>query len=295
MVYTETYKILDGGTKKSVPIPYMTKQGLKLFYEYQKEESEMKYVRSQLNRIRDEVDEFNEKMEEWHRKYNMLARELKGMEPPYDKPSPLDVRLGLKPYAPKLDKYNIEKKTYEKYENFTFIGEKYHKGMDSFLFKYYDIKPFEPWVMLNISPNWAGKKISRSAVYKLKTTFESYLKEEWYSEWYYVLEAGGNGDHLHLHALCKMNKDKQIKSVRSHVSKHWKRQIQKHARDTDGGFGGLIKLPGMQSIVIQGDQGEQILNDKMDYLVEEKKPIGHKNKTPKTLEKVLGVLNRGSL
>ena len=92
-----------------------------------------------------------------------------------------------------------------------------------------------------------------------------------------------------------MNKNKQLKSVRSHVSKHWKRQIQKHAKTQGGGFGGLIKLPGMQAIVIQGENGEEILNDKMDYLVEEKKPIGHKNKTPKTLEGILGVLTRGNL
>lgn len=296
MGYSELNKILDDGTKKNVPYKQMTKKGLELYWKYQQEEANMNYIGRLISNAKDEINKYNTELAEWTSRYNMVAREIKHMDPPYNEPNPaLDSRIGMKPRPPKQDGNEIDRETWEKFEHWNWIGlQPYNPKMDEMLFRHFNIKPFEPWVMLNISPNWKNKKITRSKICELKRTFESYLKEEWYSEWKYVLEAGGNGDHLHLHAVCKMNKERNIKSVRTHLSKHWKRQVIKHWKDV-GGSGGSVQNPGMQAIIIQGSEGEKILNDKIDYLDEEKKPIGHKNKTPKALEKVLGVLIEGSL
>ena len=269
MVYSEIYKILDCGTKKSVPKPNMPKA---------KDLHNLCWKRGQRTLSKKVWDG-----------QNMTDQEYTNEE--YQEPPPR-IKYAMEKYREyyiEWDWINYPKGPQKMDQKFTCWAT------EEAIYDYLGWKPFEPWVMLNISPNWAGTKISRGNICKLKRTFESYMKEEWYSEWIYVLEAGGSGDHLHLHALCKMNKDKNIKSVRTHISKHWKRQVMKHAKNQGGGFGGLITTQGQQACVIQGEMGEQILKDKMDYLVEDKKPIGHKNKTPKTLEGVLGVLTRGSL
>lgn len=271
MVYSETYKILDCGTKKSVPKPNMP--------ETKEFSSECMRKNSRSKRTKT----FNETTMEYD--WDEVPNEN------YEEAPPI-IQYALKRIEQDIGMYfQLGRRWTGKVQEERF----FHYVEDpEIVYEYLNIRPFEPWVMLNISPKWKNKKISRSNICQLKRAFESYLKEEWYSEWKYVCEAGGNGDHLHLHAVCKMNKDRNIKSVRTHLSKHWKRQIIKHWKDV-GGSGGSVENPGMQAIIIQGSEGEQILKDKIDYLDEEKKPIGHKNKTPKTLEGVLGVLIEGSL
>lgn len=284
MGYSEQFQILDCGEKISTPEINMTKKGLELYWKYKSEEYDMTRIGM--------IHEKNQaKYDEW---LNAMVRyETKRT---FHNENDIYCQCGAcyPPSRPKLQL--IEPEELNKLKSWEWIGSQhYTSAMDPMLFRYYDIKPFEPWVMINISPDWAGKKIQRQNICKLTKIFENYMKEGWYSEWKYVLEAGGNGDFLHLHALCKMGSDlKKLKSVRTHVGKsNFKNQLIKYARSE--GLEGFIKKPGMQGITIQGENGEALLNDKLDYLVEEKKPAGHKNKTPKTLEKALGVIREGSL
>lgn len=284
MVYTEINNILDCGVKKYTPEINMTKKGWDLYWKYKQEEFEM----TRLGMIHEENQN---KSQAWLKEMEYFEMKHKF----HDKDN-IYCTCGAcwPPTKPKLREINAE--DLSKLKNWDWIGgANYNPKMDPMLFRYYGIKQFEPWVMLNISPDWAGTKITRTNICKFRKIFENYMAEGWYSEWKYVLESGGNGDFLHLHAVCKMGSDlKKLKSVRSHIGKsNWKNQIMKYARSE--GLEGRFKKPGMQVITIQGESGQEILNDKIDYLDEEKKPAGHKNKTPKTLEKCLGVIKEGSL
>lgn len=289
MVFSEINLILDDGEKKPTPEIYMTKKGLELYWKYKGEEHDVERTGYLHEQNKDKYYEWRKQKDEWE---NSFTPDPDGGI--YDQIGNLEIYRKGPGKKPTLTPISDE--DYEKYKNWDWIGrQQYNPKMDPMLFRYYNIKPFEPWVMLNISPDWAGKKIQRQNICKLKKVFNSYMKENWYSEWEYVCEAGGNGDHLHLHALCKLgSKYKNVKSTHSHIAKsNFKNQLLKYAKAE--GLEGIIKKPGIQSVLIQGEMGEEILADKKDYLIEEKKPAGHKNKTPKALTEVLGVINRGSL
>lgn len=148
------------------------------------------------------------------------------------------------------------------------------------LLDYLGITPFTPSIMINISPNWQDLKRSNSnKVTILKGIFENYLQEEWYDSWEYVIENGSDGNHIHLHAVCHINQ-KRYKSLMTHINKgHHVRQLSKYAKKL-GGLGGiekdLINGKGIQTNIIRC---EKMLKDKKEYLHEETKPNGHKNKS----------------
>lgn len=284
MGYNNLFKILDCNEKKSVPECIMTKHGLKLFLLYKNEECIMKYIGSQIEFAELKRGEYKKQLADWQSKCSAWQRTSLNL------PAEYRVCPHPKPQEPEgLE--GLKTEDYEKFLNFEFLDDKYNKSMDPFLMKYFNVKPFEPWVMLNISPAWAGKKIERQNICKLINSFKRYMKEEWYSEWYYTAESGGNGDHLHLHAVCKLNTNKNVKSCRTHISKNWKRQFVKHAKLE--GLEGFIKPQGLQSILIQGESGNDILKDKLEYLIESKKPVGHENKALKALP--LNARKRGNL
>ena len=260
MVYTETFKILDCGVKKYTPEINMTKLGLDLYNKYKMEEHELEVFGS-------EFEEQRQIYQQWNKEYEIYLRKNEF----HDEKNIYCTCGGCyPPVQPKLK--DVQRDTYEKFKNWNWLGgQRYTRTMDPMLFEHFGIKPFEPWVMINISPDWAGKKIEKQNICKFKNIFKKYMAEGWYSEWKYVLEAGGNGDFLHLHALCKMGSDiKKLKSTRTHIGKsNWKNQIMKYAKAE--GLEGRFKKPGMQVTTIQGECGQEILNDKLDYLIEEKK------------------------
>ena len=145
--------------------------------------------------------------------------------------------------------------------------------------RYYDIKPFSPSVMLNISPDWNGVKRKFGTDLKisiLKEIFENYMKENWYDEWEYVIENGESGKNIHLHAVCHFN-TQRLKSVETHIKKgNHTQRIKKYGLVASKGIEGLIKGNSVQSCLLRT---EAIVSDKKDYLIEERKPFGHKNKS----------------
>lgn len=139
---------------------------------------------------------------------------------------------------------------------------------------YMKIIPFTPSVMINISPNWNGKVIA-GKINKLKKLINLYMSEGWYDEWSYVIENGSEGKHIHAHIVAHMN-PQRLKSTESHLRKgNHTRQLIKYSNKIEG-MGGLIEGVSVQKVILRT---ETLVKDKLDYLIEEKKPSGHKNKS----------------
>lgn len=142
--------------------------------------------------------------------------------------------------------------------------------------------PYNPSVMINISPNWKGHYgqdpfNDEMMTERFQEVIDKYLKaSNRYSKYKYVLECGGDGDHLHAHIVAEI-REGMYKSVMTHINKGnhavelrkiWDKAMPK-------GKQGLIKgKHSVQRIILRN---ELLRNDKLDYLIEEKKPEGHKN------------------
>lgn len=140
---------------------------------------------------------------------------------------------------------------------------------------YYKIIPFIPSVMINISPDWSvlEKRTNNQKTTILKGIINKYILEGWYQKWSYVIENGGQGDHIHAHFVGELNKERQ-KSTESHLARgNHTKQLQKYSKKLKG-CGGLIKGVSVQRCMLRT---ETLVKDKLDYLIEEKKPEGHKN------------------
>lgn len=179
-----------------------------------------------------------------------------------------------------------------KYINFPMQDKIFAKGSDT-IAEYMGVIPFMPCVMINISPNWKGQygvdKITDKLMQKkLCIILDKYLKaSNRYSKYKYVLECGGDGDHLHAHAVAEINKGME-KSVQTHINKGnhaieirkiWDKEMPK-------GKQGLLK--GKYSIQRIMLRNEELVKDKLNYLIEEKKPEGHKNKEDLGILKSVG-------
>lgn len=154
--------------------------------------------------------------------------------------------------------------------------------------------PYNPCVMFNISPNWKDKASPMVDVYRqlLDRTICNYLSScNRYSRWKYCLESGGEGNFLHAHIVAEIN-PKVAKSVKTHINKgNHTREIMKQWDNVlkdlnldynsfrsgkEKGIEGLLKGKySIQRILINN---EDMFKDKINYLYEDKKPEGHKNK-----------------
>lgn len=154
--------------------------------------------------------------------------------------------------------------------------KKHYKLQD--LLDYLNIIPFTPSVMINISPDWKSgeQRTNTQKIKLLKLIVEQYLAEsERYDHYSYVIENGSDGEHIHAHIVAHIN-PKIGKSVCTHLNKgNHTQQLKKYASKLKG-MGGIIKGPGVQKCFLRT---EQLVSDKLDYLIEEKKPEGHKNKS----------------
>lgn len=169
----------------------------------------------------------------------------------------------------------------DKFKNW--VGEKE-------IYDYLEIIPFTPSVMINISPDWKSVKdklSNRTKIIRLKTIIENYLKEsDRYDYYSYVIENGEAGDHIHCHIVAHINPNLS-KSVTTHLAKsNHTQQLRKYAKKFKG-MEGIIKGVSVQKTFLRT---EELVKDKLDYLIEDKKPEGHKNKSviePGRVDKVL--------
>ena len=153
------------------------------------------------------------------------------------------------------------------------------------IYDYLGIIPFNPCVMINISPNWKGPGISTVDQYRqlLDRTITTYLQScNRYSKYRYCLECGGDGDFLHAHIVAEINPDLS-KSVKTHINKgnHKYELIKawnKHTKELN------IKMKGIEGFLKGKFAVQRIMlntiemrDDKLKYLHEENKPDGHTN------------------
>lgn len=155
--------------------------------------------------------------------------------------------------------------------------------------EYLGVIPFTPSVMINVSPDWKAateKMTTTTKAKRLESLIEKYLKESQRYDYYsYVIENGADGDHVHAHIVAHIN-PKLSKSVNTHLAKgNHTQQLKKYAKGVKG-MEGTIKGPGVTKTFLRC---EKLVEDKLDYLEEEKKPDGHKNKSVLTgrIDKVL--------
>lgn len=187
------------------------------------------------------------------------------------------------------------------------ITAQWHKNLKDFglttedINAYLDIIPFTPSIMLNISPNWKGKYHvidddtephekeyllleNQRMEEALQMLVETYMRECNRFDYYdYVMEVGSEGNHLHAHIVGHVN-PRLIRSVcgdstkgstkTSHFGKG--NHVQQLLKISKGlkGIKGYVTRYGIQSSILRKDY---LVNDKLDYLYEEKKPEGHKN------------------
>lgn len=170
------------------------------------------------------------------------------------------------------------------------LKEKWQKHWkEQELLDYLGIIPFTPSVMINISPDWGSAKekmTNTTKAKRLEKLVNDYLViDQRYDYYSYVIENGWNGEHIHAHIVAHMN-PKIGKSVESHLGGGRHLGVLQTCAKKIKGMEGTIKGPGVTKTYIRN---KEILNDKLDYLIEEKKPEGHKNKSVLTgrVDKVL--------
>ena len=152
--------------------------------------------------------------------------------------------------------------------------------------EYMDVIPFIPCVMFNISPAWKGefgkdKMTDKLMIKNFQKVIDSYLNESFsgnkrYTRYQYCLECGSEGNFLHAHIVAEINL-KIEKSVKTHINKGGhSQQLNKYWNNHYfKGHQGLIK--GKYSIQRNLINTEEILKDKLKYLLEENKEEGHQN------------------
>lgn len=156
------------------------------------------------------------------------------------------------------------------------------KQQIEFLQNYFDIPPTPPHVMINISPNWKGKTINNAMIIHFKNVIADYFNEldsKRYQHYTYVLENGGDGDHLHAHIVAAVNTDYQQSTmthiakgkINSQLRKHWKRHFT--GKGVEGVLGGKFAI---QTNILRN---EKLIEDKLNYLSNDNKPSGHENKS----------------
>lgn len=171
----------------------------------------------------------------------------------------------------KSDEFLNEWSVYDKIPKFLWKNKK--------ICEYLDVIPFTPSIMINISPDWNSipdRMTQNRQIKILEGIIEKYMEEsQRYDKYSYVIENGFDGKNIHAHIVAHVNPRIQ-KSVYTHIDKNKHvYQIQKYAKKLN--FKGADKLIKNNSIQRTWIRTEEILNDKLDYLIEEKKPEGHKN------------------
>ena len=157
------------------------------------------------------------------------------------------------------------------------------------LLDYLGIIPFTPSVMINISPDWKSAKekmTNTTKAKRLESLVNDYLKiDQRYDYYSYVIENGATGEHIHAHIVAHIN-PKIGKSVNTHLAKSRHVPQLRTCAKRIKGMEGTIKGTGVVKTFLRN---EQLVADKLDYLIEEKKPEGHKNKSVLTgrIDKVL--------
>lgn len=160
----------------------------------------------------------------------------------------------------------------------------YENMSRTMLEKYYGVERFNKSWFLNISPDWKGKVFPSELPQEL---FLQEVMDEFYdncnrfTKMKYVIECGSDGDFVHIHAVFELNPG-MSKSNKTCISKgniliEFRKCWDRIAKESSEGYEGLVK--GRHALQTTLINNAEILKDKLNYLIEEKKPFSHRNMT----------------
>lgn len=138
--------------------------------------------------------------------------------------------------------------------------------------------PFIPSLSINVSPAWKGMGSPLMHRYEILQDFAKSFIAEYvpflFTEYAYVIENGSEGNFPHIHMVfqCNPKTKKQLntwlaKNAKARITKHFKKICLMHS----------FECPKLNYQTCRINT-EPILNDKIDYLFEDRKPPGHTNK-----------------
>ena len=141
------------------------------------------------------------------------------------------------------------------------------------------IPPFVPFLTLDVSPNWSdGSGVPNDknvhCLHELMKLFGG-LSDR-FSQIDYNIECGSNGDHLHAHAVLRINPKMEKTVITQQQKGNLTRSLRKcWASVCDEGMRGVLE--GKFAVRFSLWRKPEFLKDKTDYLCEELKPLDHKN------------------
>jgi len=142
------------------------------------------------------------------------------------------------------------------------------------------IPPFVPFLTLDVSPNWSdGQGVPNDKnvhlLHELMKLFGG-LSDR-FSQIDYNIECGSNGDHLHVHAVLRINPKMEKTVITQQQKGNLTRSLRKCWASVcdDEGMRGVLE--GRYAVRFSLWRKPEFLKDKTDYLCEELKPLDHKN------------------
>jgi len=160
--------------------------------------------------------------------------------------------------------------------------------------EHYGIEAFNDCIMVNFSPNWKGGGGYEKKINFLKLFIKTYINDSRrFKRTKWVVERGSDGDFIHAHCVLEIDparKQQVIGQIRKGTN--FKRTMvkiwNKLSSELGGtlihneGFGGLLE--GKYAIQTTLIKNKTLRDDKLDYLIEEKKPASHQNKGDSYIE-----------
>lgn len=157
------------------------------------------------------------------------------------------------------------------------------------LHDYYELTEFNKGMMLNVSPNWKGGKGSdlQKVAFLERVIDIFYNNIGRFSKCRYVIENGHDKDQSHIHAHIVLEfepgmiKGTMTAFKKGRLNTEFRNCWNRRAKTTLGRvtgkpvFAGLVDHKISLQYMLIGNQ--TIMNDKLDYLIEDKKPYSHKN------------------
>lgn len=153
------------------------------------------------------------------------------------------------------------------------------------LHRYFGLEIFHDAIMLNISPNWKGESSSlehRCRIEFLKIILDKFFNDaNRFTRYKYVIECGKEGNHTHCHAVFEINPN-MSKSVNTWLAKaNHSRDLRaiwkKCSEGIEGAYEGVLDSKhSIQKIILRT---RKLRDDKLDYLIEDLKPLSHQNAT----------------
>jgi CxxC motif-containing protein len=161
------------------------------------------------------------------------------------------------------------------------------------IYEFFNEKPFRDCFMYNISPKWnggiggvTGVDLQEIQIKALETAITLFYKDQdRFTKMKYVIECGKDGGHIHAHCVMELNPELK------RSNEGWRRKGRdlqefrniwdKLMSETDN-YGDVSPVKvgkqwknfALQCNVIRN---KRVLQDKLDYLIEEKKPFSHQN------------------